>query len=122
MAGFGTDHLASSNYGYPKRGYGVAHLIGKREAEADPALLHAAAQNTAAPYAHPNGAYAVVYQSPATPFSISTGRKMQKREAEASPALLYNPYIAAPQGLAYSDNLSPQNPFVAQREGAQLPN
>jgi len=131
-------HLAAKGYGYGLHGYSAGvHLLGKREAEAEPEAdaslvtyangavvpfnpaLHA---NYAAPYAHGYSAYA--------PYAYANhayglyGRK--KREAEADAYLAGYPYAAHGVYGAYAGAYAhPLNyaaaPLVAHYNGAVVP-
>merc|ERR1739838_1032178 len=116
VPGFPYTTVAASvphTYGYPYSGYPYA-VYGKREAEADPALVYSYGA-VAHPYAL--GAHAVTYAGAPhavayTPFGVTHSSNVgictnvegaqvpcrRKREAEADPALVYATGAAVPYG------------------------
>jgi len=117
-------HLAAKGYGVLNAGY---HLLGKREAEADPAYLAAAyGYGYATPLvAHYNGAVV-----PAEPLANVQARidhanakadaliKLGKREAEAEADPAYLGAYGYGAGLAYA---APVAPLVTHYNGAVTP-
>lgn len=91
---YGYGYPAYAYAGYGGYGYG-AHLIGKRDAEADAAVLAYTTPYVYAPYYYQAGSS---YQHVATPFHVSAHSQIHKREAEADAAVLaYNtPYVYSP--------------------------
>merc|ERR1739838_724695 len=117
VPGFPYTTVAASvphTYGYPYSGYPYA-VYGKREAEADPALLYSTGVAGYHPYAL--GAHAVTYAGAPhavayTPFGVTHSSNVgictnvqgaqvpcrRKREANADPALVYAAGAAVPYG------------------------
>merc|ERR1712013_51634 len=82
-------------------GYGLVHHYGKREAEADPALLYGA-YAAAVPFGSSTGLDPITQGLDlSTQGYAAYGHYYGKREAEADPALLYAGYAGYPYAAAY---------------------
>merc|ERR1712198_750580 len=100
------------------------HYLGKRDADADPALLYAGAYG-----AYPYGKSAPCVNAANVPVPCAAGHLLGKRDADADPALLYGaalPYAygayphavaATPLGLTHSANVGVCTNYL----GVQVP-